>query len=104
MFGRIDLLLITIEIFFIIHMFMGFMASSAVQIEAAKLFLGGHPFTVSFWSFVMILGLLVPAFLEILEWKGYKIPAAVPAFLVLFGGLMFRFLMVEEGQLTRYLY
>ncbi len=103
LFGRIDLLLITIEIFFIIHMFMGFLASSQVQQEAAALFLGGS-FTVAFWVFVMILGLLVPAFLEVLEWKGYRIPAAVPAFLVLFGGLMFRLIMVEAGQITRYLY
>jgi formate-dependent nitrite reductase membrane component NrfD len=103
LFGRIDLLLITIEIFFIVHMFMGFLASTEVQQEAASLFLGGA-FTVPFWTFVIILGLMVPAFLEVLEWKGYRIPAAVPAFLVLFGGLMFRLIMVEAGQITRYLY
>lgn len=103
-FSRIDLLLIVIELFLITHMLMGFMASTAVQIEAAKLLLGG-PFTVTFWVFVVILGLLFPAFLEALEllW-GYKIPAAVPAALVLIGGLVFRFVILEAGQITRYLY
>lgn len=101
--SKIDLILIGIELFFIIHMFMGFLASSAVQIQAAELFLGGE-FTVSFWVFVVILGLIVPAILEILELRGYKIPIAIPAFLILFGGLMFRFIMVEAGQITRYLY
>ena len=101
--SKIDLILIGIELFFIIHLFMGFLASSAVQIQAAELFLGGQ-FTVSFWVFVVILGLIVPAILEILELRGYKIPIAIPAFLILFGGLMFRFIMDEAGQITRYLY
>lgn len=101
--SMIDLVLIIVEIFFIIHLFMGFLASTEVQIEAAQLFLGG-PFTVSFWVFVVILGLIFPAILEILELRGYKIPVAVPALLILFGGLAFRFIMVEAGQITRYLY
>lgn len=101
--SRIDLLLIVIELFFITHMIMGMLAGSSVQIAAAELFLGG-PFTVSFWVFVIILGMLFPAVLEILEIAGYKVPVAIPALLVLFGGLVFRFIMVEAGQITRYLY
>ena len=101
--SKVDLLLIGIELFFIVHMFMGFLASSEVQIQAAELFLGGE-FTVSFWVFVILLGLIFPAVLEILELRGYKIPVVIPAVLILFGGLLFRFIMVEAGQITRYLY
>jgi protein NrfD len=101
--SRIDLILIIIELFFITHMMMGMLAGSSVQIAAANLFLGGQ-FTVTFWVFVIILGLVFPAVLEILELVGYKIPVAVPAALILFGGLVFRFIMVEAGQITRYLY
>ncbi len=101
--SRIDLVLIIIELFFITHMIMGMLAGSSVQIAAAELFLGGQ-FTVSFWVFVIILGLVFPAVLEILELAGYKIPVAIPALLILFGGLVFRFIMVEAGQITRYLY
>ncbi len=101
--SRIDLLLILIELFFITHMLMGALAGSQVMIQAAELFLGGD-FTVSFWVFVIFLGLLFPATLEILELFGYKIPVAVPSFLILLGGLIFRFIMVEAGQITRYLY
>ena len=100
---RIDLILITIELFFITHLIMGNLAGSAVQIQAAQLFLGG-PFTTSFWSFVIILGLVFPAILEVMELRGYRIPVAIPALLVLIGGLVFRFIMVEAGQITRYLY
>ncbi len=77
--------------------------ATEVQIEAAQLFLGGE-FTTTFWVFVVILGLLLPAVLEVLELIGYKIPVWIPAFLILFGGLVFRFVMVEAGQITRYLY
>lgn len=101
--SRIDLVLIVVELFFIVHLFMGFLASTEVQIEAAGLFLGGQ-FTVSFWVFVVILGLIFPAILEILELKGFHIPVAIPAALIIIGGLVFRFIMVEAGQITRYLY
>jgi protein NrfD len=101
--GRLDLLFIAVELFFIVHMIMGFLAGSQVQIDAANLFLGGQ-FTVSFFVFVILLGLLFPAVLEILELIGYKVPIVIPAILVLLGGLIFRFIMVEAGQITRYLY
>ena len=103
LFSKLDLILIGIELFFIIHLFMGFLASTEVQINAAQLFLGGE-FTVSFWVFVVILGLIFPAFLEILELRGFKVPVFIPAGLILFGGLMFRIIMVEAGQVTRYVY
>jgi formate-dependent nitrite reductase membrane component NrfD len=102
-FAKIDLLLIAVEIFLIIHMFMGFRASTQVQIEASQLFLGGE-FTAMFWVFVMGLGLVIPAILEIFELRNKKVPYIVAPILVLFGGLMFRFIMVHAGQLSRWLY
>ncbi|MDO9255064.1 MAG: NrfD/PsrC family molybdoenzyme membrane anchor subunit [Bacteroidales bacterium] len=101
--GRLDLLFIAVELFFIVHMIMGFLAGSQVQIDAANLFLGGE-FTVPFFVFVILLGLLLPAVLETLELIGFKVPIIIPAILVLLGGLIFRFIMVEAGQVTRYLY
>ncbi len=102
-FARIDLMLIGIELFLIVHMFMGFLASTQVQIDAAKLFLGG-PYTASFWVFVVGLGLVVPAILEIFELFKIKVPPAIPAVLVLFGGLMLRFILANAGQMSRWLY
>ena len=103
LFGRVDLALIIIELGLIIHMLMGMYAGSEVQLEAMRLLVGGE-FTVLFFGFVVILGLIVPAILETLEIKGFKVPVAIPAILVLIGGLIFRFIMVEAGQITRYLY
>ena len=103
LFGKVDLALIIIELGLIIHMLMGMYAGSEVQLEAMRLLVGGE-FTVLFFGFVVILGLIVPAILETLEIKGFKVPVAIPAILVLIGGLIFRFVMVEAGQITRYLY
>ena len=100
---KIDIALIAVELFLIIHLFMGFLAGSAVHIEAAELFLGGS-FTTSFWGFVVLLGLIFPAVLEILELRGFHIPVWIPSLMILIGGLIFRFIMVEAGQITRYLY
>lgn len=101
--SQIDLVFIIVELFLIVHLFMGMLAGSETAIEAANLFLGGS-FTVSFWVFVVLLGLIFPALLEVLELRGFHVPKWLPAVLILFGGLMFRFIMVEAGQITRYLY
>jgi formate-dependent nitrite reductase membrane component NrfD len=101
--SKIDLILIGIELFLIVHLFMGFLASTEVQIEAAKLFLGG-PYTAIFWGGVVVVGLIIPFILEVLELRGVKIPVAIPSLMILIGGLIFRFIMVDAGQLTRYLY
>jgi formate-dependent nitrite reductase membrane component NrfD len=102
-FAKIDLVLIGIELFLIIHLFMGLLASTEVQIEAARMFLGG-PFTMSFWIFVVILGMIIPSVLELMELRKFHIPAILPAILVLLGSLMLRFIIVEAGQVSRWLY
>jgi protein NrfD len=84
-------------------MFMGFLASTQVQIDAAALFLGG-PWTAPFWVFVVFLGMVLPALLEILELRKYKVPVIIPAALVLFGSLMLRFIIAYAGQESRWLY
>lgn len=103
LFAKIDLLLIAVELFFIVHLFMGFLAGPEVQVEAAGLFLTGR-FALPFWGLVVGLGIVLPGLLEILKLNNVKIPVALPAFLILAGGLVFRFIMVEAGEITRYLY
>lgn len=102
-FAKIDIGIIAVELFLIIHMFMGFLASTQVQIDAARLFLGG-PYTASFWIFVVILGMLIPIVLEFLELRKFKVPVIIPATLVIFGSLMLRFLIAFAGQESRWLY
>jgi len=101
--SKIDLALIILELGLIVHFLMSMHAGSAVQIEALDLLVGGE-FTVMFFVFVVILGLIFPALLEGVELMGYKVPVIIPALLILMGGLIFRMVMVEAGQITRYLY
>ncbi len=96
---RIDVVAIGVEIFLIIHMFMGFLASSEVQIQAANLFLGG-PYTAPFWVFVVGLGLVFPGLVEILDLRGKIAATRIPALLVLFGGIVLRFIIVDAGQVS----
>ncbi len=103
LFTKIDIGLIILELGLIIHMFMGMYAGSAVQLEALEILINGE-FTVMFFVFVVILGLIFPAMLEGVELMGYKVPSAVPALLILMGGLIFRMVMIDAGQVTRYLY
>jgi formate-dependent nitrite reductase membrane component NrfD len=102
-FAKIDLMLIGIELFLIVHIFMGFLASTQVQIDAANLFLGG-PYTAPFWVLVVFMGLILPAILEILELRKFHIPVLIPAFLVIMGGILLRFILTYAGQASRWLY
>ena len=100
-FARVDLLLIAIELVLIVHMFMGFLASTQTQIDAAKLFLGGE-YTAPFWIFVVGMGLVLPALFEFMEMKNKKIPWMIAPVLVLFGGLMLRFIIAFAGQVSNW--
>ncbi len=101
--NQIDVMAIGVEIFLIIHMFMGFLASTREKIEAAGMFLGG-PFTADFWVFVVGLGLILPALAELLEVRGKITDSKIPAVLVLIGGLILRFIIVGAGQLSHWTY
>jgi len=103
LFSRIDLVLISIELVFIGLMFLGLNWGPEVQIQAAQMFLGGR-FTASFWGIFVGMGLVLPAILEMMELRGKHIPIGIPAFLILLGGLLFRVIMVDAGQISTYLF
>lgn len=102
-FRRIDLGLILFEVLLIIHLFMGLNAGSEMQIAAANLFLGG-PFTIIFWIFVVLIGLIIPAYLELYEETDKHVPAFIAPVLVLVGGLILRIVVVNAGQISAYSY
>ncbi len=102
-FVKISLLLIGIEIFIIVHMLMGFLASGQAQIDAVSMFLGGE-FTHHLWIFDVGIGLVLPAVLEVIWLKRRNLSLSIPAALLLFGGIMMRFTMVHAGQASRWLY
>lgn len=56
------------------------------------------PYSAAMWSLVVIAGLAVPAFLQILELRGRIKPAAIAPALILIGGFVLRWIIVAAGQ------
>ncbi len=103
-FARIDLVMIGIELFLIVHMFMGFLASTQVQIDAAQLVSWRAIYDIILGICHAAWALIIPALFEIMELRKFHIPAVVPAVMVIFGSLMLRFIIVYAGQMSRWLY
>ena len=103
LFNKILLGLILLQIALISHMILGYYSGSEIQLEAVQLIMGGS-FTFMFIGFVIVLGLIIPFILELFTYQGFKIPVIIPVILILLGGIIFRFVMVDAGQISRYLY
>jgi protein NrfD len=103
LFSKILLGFIGLQLFLFFHMLMGYFSSSEAQLIAAQLLFEGE-FTLWFFGGVLFLGLIVPGLIEIAELFGYRISVAIPALLVLLGGILFRFIMVDAGQMSQYIY
>ena len=82
---------------------MGYFSSSEAQLVAAQLLFGGE-FTMWFFGGVLFIGLIVPGLIEIAELFGYRISVTIPVLLVLLGGILFRFIMVDAGQVSQFIY
>ena len=101
-FTKIDLGLIITELSILALFIIGLATSSSKHVESLGLIMGGQ-LTFQFWGFVVIMGLTIPALLEWMELKGKHIPSAIAASLVLIGGLILRFVLVEAGQISAWL-
>lgn len=101
-FGRADATFILVEIGLIGLLIVNMASGPALQREAAALVFGG-PLTTYFWVFVVGIGLLLPLYLEIAHLRGRAIPRFLAPALVLAGGLIFRFFVVEAGQMTTWI-
>ena len=92
-----DVGLITVELA-LISLFLISLATGAAQhMGALDLVLGGE-YTVPFWLWFVVPGLLVPIMFEIFALRGNRLLGFMAALLVVYGGFMLRYLMVEIGQ------
>lgn len=107
----VDIWLLTLELFIVIpYLIHGALSVQAVK-DSLALVLGG-PFTVTFWLFFLMAGLVLPLAIEVLE----VLPAlvrrvnphfrtsmvAVTAILVLAGGFLLRYIFVFAGQMSAF--
>ena len=98
-FTRTDITLIGIELTLIALLIINLATGAAQQQEAVHLILGGD-YTVPFWLWFVLPGLLVPVVLETFELRGICRFSLAASLLVLYGGFMLRYLTVELGQVS----
>ncbi len=99
---KVDVGLIAFELFLIGLMLIGMASGPERQQEAAHLVFGGE-LTTYFWVVVVMIGLALPLLLEAFHLKGRPQPRFIAPAFVLLGGLIFRFFIVEAGQLTTWI-
>jgi formate-dependent nitrite reductase membrane component NrfD len=94
---RADLVFLALELLLIALLIGHLLAASASHAAAAGLLLGG-PYTMVFWGGVVGAGLLLPMALQALQLSHRMAHSMLPALLVLAGGFLLRWVMVNAGQ------
>jgi formate-dependent nitrite reductase membrane component NrfD len=79
----------------------GLLTATRVHAEAASLFLGG-PYTAFFWVFVVLLGIVIPLFIQLLAVNHRIRHQPLAPVLVILGGVLLRFVIVNAGQISRW--
>ncbi|MDZ7372071.1 MAG: polysulfide reductase NrfD [candidate division KSB1 bacterium] len=99
--AKADNMFLTAELVILALFIINMLSSSEVQIRAAMLLLTG-PYAATFWVFVILLGILVPLFIQTRAVKHKVIHTPIAPLLVMLGGLILRFILVGAGQLSHY--
>lgn len=99
--AKADNMFIGIELVVIGLFIIGLLSSSQAGIDGVMLIINGK-FAASFWVLVIGLGLLIPLIIQILAVSRRIKHVALAPILVLFGGLMLRFVIVNAGQFSHW--
>ncbi len=99
--AKADNAFLTAEIVIIGMFLIGLLSSTAVHIEAAQLLLSG-PFAPVFWVFVIGLGIVIPLIVQSLAVNHKVAHTPVAPILVVLGGLILRFVIVQAGQVSHW--
>ncbi|MCF8268318.1 MAG: polysulfide reductase NrfD [Ignavibacteriales bacterium] len=100
--ARADNIFLSIELVVIFLFIAGLLNSTEVQIKAAYLLLTGT-YAVTFWVFVVGLGIIIPLLIQTRAVNHKVQHTAIAPVLVIMGGLILRFLIVEAGQYSHWL-
>ena len=99
--AKADNAFLTAEIVIIGMFLIGLLSSTAVHIEAAQLLLSG-PYAPVFWVFVIGLGIIIPLIIQSLAVNHKVAHTPVAPVLVVLGGLILRFVIVQAGQVSHW--
>ena len=92
---------LTFELVIIGMFLIGLVSSTRVHMEAALLLLTG-PFAPAFWVFVVVLGIVVPLMIQSMAVNHKIAHTPVAPLLVVLGGLLLRFVIVQAGQASHW--
>ena len=99
--AKADNAFLTIEIVIIGMFLIGLLSSTGVHSEAAMLLLTG-PYAPVFWVFVIGLGIIIPLIVQSLAVNHKVAHTPVAPILVVLGGLILRFVIVQAGQVSHW--
>ena len=92
---------LVIELFVIALLLIGLLSSSRVHIQAAQLLISGV-YAPVFWVFVVGMGIVIPLLIQLLA-VNHKIKhTPIAPVMVIIGGLILRFIIVNAGQYSHY--
>ncbi|MCC6397880.1 MAG: polysulfide reductase NrfD [Bacteroidetes bacterium] len=92
---------LTFELVVIGMFLIGLISSTRVHMEAAMLLLTG-PYAPVFWVFVVVLGIIVPLIIQSMAVNHKIAHTPVAPLLVVLGGLLLRFVIVQAGQASHW--
>src|ERR1051326_2087062 len=99
--GMLDVKLIGAEFATLTLILIALASGGAAQREAAQLLMGG-PFTAAFWIAIVMMGLALPAAIELLHRFRRAQASFYPPALVLLGGFALRMIILLAGQASRW--
>ena len=99
--AKADNAFLIIELFVIGLFLIGLKTATEVQASAADMLLYGE-FASSFWVFVIGIGIVIPLIIQLLA-VNHKIKhTPIAPLMVIFGGLILRFIIVSAGQYSHW--
>jgi len=101
MFTRYVLGLIVLELVLIALLLVKLGTGTGIQLTALQYVIGGE-FTIQFWVYFVLVGLVAPVVLNYWVIRGRHVWMFLSPLLVLYGGYMLRLVTVEIGQVSRW--
>jgi len=99
--AKSDNAFLTLELFLLGLFLLGLLTSARAQQDAALLLLSGV-YAPVFWVFVVGIGIVVPLFLQSLAVTHRIAHSAMPPLMVIAGGVILRFVIVQAGQVSHW--
>ena len=99
--AKADNAFLIFELFIFVLFFIGMVTATRAHKAAADMLLSG-PYAAVFWTFVIILGILIPLGIQLLA-VNHKIKhTAIAPIMVIAGGIVLRFVIVYAGQASHW--